>query len=108
MRDEYLGQMLLCLEGASCTSISQRTAFRACHDFVVTGLSVTKPLRHFCFEGSRRAARCNRAGDADQSDCLSRFRYVRDDALASAAECMKAPCEAVPQCMKERLVDVVL
>jgi hypothetical protein len=108
MRDDYLGQLALCLEGASCSAISQRTAFGACHEFVVGSLPVTPPLRRFCFEGSRRAARCDRAGDADQSDCLSRFRYLGENALTAAGSCLAASCDEVPRCMQQYLAPALL
>jgi hypothetical protein len=103
MRDDYLAQLGLCLEGASCSSVSQRTAFGACHEYVVTTLKVTPALRRFCFAGARRAARCGRAADADQSECLSQFRYFNEETLAHALACMDAPCAEVPSCMAARL-----
>lgn len=103
MRFDFVGRMMLCLDGASCTSLQEGTAWKGCHDGMLKTLPVTDGLRRFCFESSRRAARCGRAADADQSACLTKFRYQRDEALTAALTCLDKPCAQVPTCMAREL-----
>lgn len=103
MRHDFIGHMLLCLDGASCSSLQEGAAWKGCHEGVVKTLPVTESLRRFCFESSRRAARCGRGADADQAACLSDLRYQRDESLDAARRCFELPCAKVPGCMAAAL-----
>lgn len=103
MRGDFIGNMMLCLEGAACTGLQEGTAWDGCHSALVKTLPVSDSLRRFCFESSRRAARCERADDADQIDCLTRFRFHNDTALEEARKCFTKPCADVPACMAAAL-----
>jgi hypothetical protein len=103
MRADFVGRLMLCLEGAACASLTEGTAWRGCHEAIVKTLPVTKPLRKFCFESARRAARCGRGDEADQMACLTEFRYSSDAALEAARQCMDQPCDDVPACMTATL-----
>jgi hypothetical protein len=104
MRRDYVGNLMLCLEGASCNGLKEGTAWDGCHTALVKGLPVSDTLRRFCFESSRRAAQCKRADDVDQIACLLRFRLNNDTALEQARTCFAKPCGDVPGCMAKALM----
>jgi hypothetical protein len=99
----YLGMLALCLDGVACSAIEGERAWGGCHDFVVNGIEPTRPLRTFCFESSRRAARCGRAEEADQSACLVAYRHISDEAVEQAIACLARDCPEVPGCVAEWL-----
>lgn len=103
MRFDFVGRMLLCLDGASCAALKEGSAWRGCHEGMLKTLPVTDALRRFCFASSRRAARCGRAADADQSACLTKFRYQSDEALTASLTCLEKACDEVPACMAREL-----
>ncbi len=103
MRSDFVRLMLLCLEGAACNGLKERTAWEGCHSALVKTLPVSDALRRFCFESSRRAARCGRGDEADQTECLTRFRFANETALAQATACIDKSCALVPRCMAQAL-----
>lgn len=104
MRADFVYHLMLCLEGASCSALSEGNAWERCHEAIVKTLPVSKPLRKFCFESSRRAAQCGRREEADQIACLTRFRFNNDVALERALACMDESCAKIPGCMAEELI----
>ncbi len=103
LRPEYLWRLLMCVDGVSCHALTSATAWSACHDYALGALQPSRLLRRFCFDSARRAARCGRAADADQSACLVDFRHVGDEALALAIDCLAERCEQVPGCLSQKL-----
>ena len=99
MRADFVGGMMLCLEGASCAALKEGAAWGGCHSAIVKTLPVTPTLRKFCFQSARRAAQCERAEEADQIACLTQFRYNNDAALTDAMKCIERTCAEVPGCM---------
>lgn len=104
MRADFVYYLMLCLEGASCSALKEGTAWKRCHEAIIKTLPVSKPLRKFCFESSRRAAVCGKRDDADQIACLTQFRFNNDTALEHALDCLDKPCAEVPGCMSQALI----
>jgi len=103
VRPGLLWRMLGCIDAMECVFVEQGRAWDACFESGRAGLPITKPLRRFCFESSRRAAKCGRAGEADQTACLTRFRHIRDEQLEAATECTRLACDQVSQCFGSKL-----
>jgi hypothetical protein len=103
LRRSYLGQLSLCLDGVACSAVQNGQAWTGCHDFVVKTIDASRALRDFCFESSRRAAKCGRGKDADQSACLVEYRYLTDEALLQATRCLERPCAEAPGCAAQWL-----
>jgi hypothetical protein len=103
LKPDYLWRLLSCLDDVECTYVVGGTAFRWCDEALGRTLPTTTALRRFCFESSRRAAACGRAADADQGECLNRFRTVDDPALERAIACLTQPCASVPACLAKTL-----
>ena len=103
LRSEYLWRLLMCVDGVACDALLSHGAWNACHDYALTAIQPGPLLRRFCFDSARRAARCGRADDADQSACLVSFRHVSDEALQQGLACLAGDCNQVPGCLARTL-----
>jgi hypothetical protein len=93
----------MCVDGVACDALLSHNAWNACHDFALGAIQPGPLLRRFCFDSARRAARCGRADDADQSACLVSFRHVSDQALEQGLGCLEGDCAKVPDCLARTL-----
>jgi len=98
IRADFAWRLLTCLDAIDCPFVADGQAFRQCHEAMTRQLDITKALRHFCFQSARKAAQCGRRDDADQGECLDRYRYLEDSALQAGAACLAKPCAEVPAC----------
>jgi hypothetical protein len=99
LRADYLWRVLSCIDDVECQFVMGGNTFRYCDDVIGRQLSTTASLRRFCFESSHRAAVCGRGNDAEQGDCLQRFRAIDDNALDAGRACLAEGCDAVPACL---------
>jgi len=98
IRVDFAWHLLGCLDAIECPFVVEGRAFQVCHEATTRRLEITKPLRQFCFQSARKAAQCGRRDDANQGDCLDRYRYLKDEALTAGLACLAKPCAEVPGC----------